>query len=137
MPRLAPLDQSADRALRYFSGTVTYDNGFTLPRGLRPGAPLALDPGRYGDVAQVWVNGTLAGTVWFAGDRVEIGHLVHAGRNTVRIRVANLWVNRLIGDAQPGVKPVTWTAVPTYRADAPLRPSGLIGPVRLLTIPTP
>jgi hypothetical protein len=44
-------------------------------------------------------------------------------------------VNRLIGDAQPNVKQrVTWTAVPTYRPDAPLRPSGLIGPVRLLRV---
>jgi hypothetical protein len=46
--------------------------------------------------------------------------------------VANLWVNRLIGDQQPGAAKVTWTALPTYRVDAPLRPSGLIGPVTLL-----
>ncbi len=50
--------------------------------------------------------------------------------------LANLWVNRLIGDAQPamqqpGAQKVTFTALPTYRADAPLRPSGLIGPVTL------
>jgi hypothetical protein len=49
----------------------------------------------------------------------------------VEIRVANLWVNRLIGDAQPGAKKVTFTAAPTYTADAPLRPAGLIGPVTL------
>jgi hypothetical protein len=38
----------------------------------------------------------------------------------------------LIGDAQPGAQKVTWTALPTYRKDAPLRPSGLIGPVTIL-----
>ena len=53
------------------------------------------------------------------------------GANTIEVKVANLWVNRLVGDAQPGAKPITWTAMPTYRADAPLRPSGLIGPVKL------
>lgn len=133
MPQLSALNTSADKAQRYFSGTITYGNSFTLPRSIRPGARLMIDLGRYGDVAQVLVNGRLAGTVWFGGDRVDIGALVHRGRNELTVRVANLWVNRLIGDAQPDARPVTWTAVKTYRADAPLRPSGLIGPVRLIS----
>ncbi|MBB3954260.1 glycosyl hydrolase [Novosphingobium sediminicola] len=133
MPRLSALNTSADKAQRYFSGKITYGNSFTLPRSTRPGAPLMIDLGRYGDVAQVLVNGRLAGTVWFGGDRVDIGALVRRGRNELTVRVANLWVNRLIGDAQPDARPVTWTAVKTYRADAPLRPSGLIGPVRLIS----
>jgi hypothetical protein len=82
-------------------------------------------------VAQVLVNGKPAGIAWKAPYEVDIGHLVGAGRNTVEVRVANLWVNRLIGDAQPGTDKVTFTTAPTYRADAPLRPSGLIGPVTL------
>lgn len=53
----------------------------------------------------------------------------------MRVRVGNLWVNRLIGDAQPGATKLTWTATKTYRADAPLRRSGLIGPVQLLVEP--
>jgi len=57
---------------------------------------------------------------------------VKKGDNSVEVRVANLWVNRLIGDAQPGAQKVTFTAAPTYTADAPLRTSGLIGPVTLL-----
>ena len=54
-----------------------------------------------------------------------------AGNNELEIKVANLWVNRLIGDQQPGAEKITFTAAPTYKADAPLRPSGLIGPVQL------
>ncbi len=47
--------------------------------------------------------------------------------------MANLWVNRLIGDKQPGVtKTYTYTAVEFYRADSPLLPSGLLGPVRIV-----
>jgi hypothetical protein len=57
---------------------------------------------------------------------------VRSGRNRPEVSVANLWVNRLIGDAQPGAKKIIWTPLPTYKADAPLRRSGLIGPVRLL-----
>jgi hypothetical protein len=58
---------------------------------------------------------------------------VHGGNNTVQVRVANSWVNRLIGDAQPGATKITWTAMPTYAASAPLQPSGLVGPVILGT----
>jgi hypothetical protein len=58
---------------------------------------------------------------------------VHNGTNAIQVRVTNSWVNRLIGDAQPGATKVTWTAIPTYNADAPLRPSGLVGPVTLGT----
>ena len=63
---------------------------------------------------------------------LDIGQAVMQGENQLQIKVANLWVNRLIGDAQPGAQKVAYTAIPTYQASAPLRPSGLIGPVRLL-----
>jgi hypothetical protein len=54
------------------------------------------------------------------------------GRNVIDVVVANLWVNRLIGDAQPNSVAQAFATGPTYRADAPLKPSGLLGPVRLL-----
>ena len=38
-----------------------------------------------------------------------------------------------IGDAQPGAEKIGWTSFETYRADAPLVRSGLIGPVRILS----
>lgn len=132
MPTLTPLEKDADPAIRYFSGVATYASSFTLPAGTRPGAPLAIDLGGIGDVAEVWINGTQAGTTWFAPYRVEVGALVKPGRNAIEVKVANLWVNRLIGDAQPGAKPQTFASAPTYRPDAPLRPSGLFGPVRLI-----
>jgi hypothetical protein len=62
---------------------------------------------------------------------VDLGSAVKAGKNHVEIRVANLWINRLIGDAQKDAQKVTFTALPTYSAGAPLRESGLIGPVVL------
>ena len=74
----------------------------------------------------------MAGTAWHAPYRVDIGAVTRRGRNQLEIRVANLWVNRMIGDAQPNATAVTWTGLSAYKADAPLLPSGLIGPVRLL-----
>ncbi|MEE4454820.1 glycosyl hydrolase [Novosphingobium resinovorum] len=129
---LAPLDRNADPSIRYFSGEATYTRSFALPRGARPGRPLLLDLGEVGDLAQVTVNGRDVGTLWHAPYRIDVGSAVRNGMNTIEVKVANLWVNRLIGDQQPGAKPITWTAMPTYRPDAPLRPSGLIGPVTLL-----
>ena len=84
------------------------------------------------EVAEVTVNGRLAGYAWRSPYLVDIAAVAKPGRDTLQVRVANLWVNRLIGDAQPDAQKITWTALPTYRADAPLRRSGLIGPVRLL-----
>jgi hypothetical protein len=131
MAKLEPLNDNADLGVRYFSGTATYTTTIERPRGVAKGAKLWLDLGKVGDVAQVVVNGKPAGITWFAPYRVEVGSLLKPGSNTVEVEVANLWVNRLIGDQQPGAHPITWTAVPTYKPDAPLRPSGLIGPVTL------
>lgn len=125
------LTDSTDPRMKYFSGTSLYRTTFSLPAGVKPGAALKLDLGRVGDVAEVVVNGKPAGIAWKPPYEVDVGPLVAAGTNKVEVRVANLWVNRLVGDAQPGAAKVTFTAAPTYKADAPLRPSGLIGPVTL------
>ncbi len=53
----------------------------------------------------------------------------------MEIKVTNLWVNRLIGDMQPGVKnKLTYTTMDFYQADAPLQPSGLLGPVKFISV---
>ena len=132
MTVLQPLDKSADPGIRYFSGIATYRSGFDLPRA-SAAKSVVLDLGSVGDVAEVRINGLSVGTLWHPPYRVDIGSAVRAGRNTIEVRVANLWVNRLIGDAQPNAEKVTFTTLPTYRADAPLRTSGLIGPVVLST----
>jgi len=131
MPALKPLNESNDAGIKYFSGVASYNVNFTPPKKAKLGAPLWLDLGKVGDVAEVRVNGKLAGTVWLAPNRVDIGALVKQGTNSLEVRVANLWVNRLIGDKQPGGDKIGFVAAPTYKPDAPLRPSGLIGPVTL------
>jgi hypothetical protein len=130
---LQSFSENADQRIKYFSGISTYTNTFHLPNGVKPGSPLLIDLGHVGDVAEVRINGKLAGTVWKAPYRVDIGPLVHKGSNELDIRVANLWVNRLVGDAQPGAAKITFTTYSTYIAKAPLRPSGLLGPVSLVT----
>jgi hypothetical protein len=129
---LMPWNDSSDARIRYFSGIGTYRTTLTL-NAREARRPLSLDLGRVGDVARVTVNGRPAGIAWKAPYRLDVTDLLYAGSNDIRIEVANLWVNRLIGDAQPGATPIARSAGPTYAPDAPLRFSGLAGPVRLLS----
>jgi hypothetical protein len=131
LEKLASLTEQADPGIRYFSGVASYVSDVTLARAPAKGASLWLDLGKVGDVAEVRVNGRLAGIAWKAPYRIDIGALARRGRNRVEVRVANLWVNRLIGDKQPGAIKVAQVYLPTYTAKAPLRPSGLIGPVTI------
>ncbi len=132
---LVPLNEHADTGIKYFSGIATYASTFTAPKGWKPLQPLWLDLGEAREVAEVTVNGKLAGYAWHAPYRIDLSAVARPGRNTLQVRVANLWVNRLIGDAQKGAARVTWTPSGTYLPSAPLRRSGLIGPVTLLGQP--
>jgi hypothetical protein len=132
LEQLQSFSTHADAGVRYFSGVALYRKTFDLPPDLKPGAPLLLDLGTVGDVAEVRLNGVTLGTLWKAPYRVDVGGALRRRQNTLEIRVANLWVNRMIGDAQPGAEKVAFTTIPTYRADAPLRAAGLIGPVAIL-----
>ncbi|MDI1294674.1 MAG: glycosyl hydrolase, partial [bacterium] len=126
---------SSDPAIRYFSGIGRYASHVRLSSDWRARANrILLDLGDVRDVAEVEINGHRAGVAWKAPYQVDITSYLKNGDNQVMVRVANLWVNRLIGDAQPGARPVTFTSGPTYSPDAPLRPSGLLGPVRLIGI---
>lgn len=128
LTNLESWSDSKMRGVKYFSGTAEYVSHFMLP--VKESGRLSLDMGSVHEVAEVTVNGHKLGTAWTAPFALDITDAVRTGRNELKIKVANLWVNRLIGDAQPGVAhKYTFTTIPTYRADAPLRPSGLLGPV--------
>ena len=131
LPALAPLNTSTVPGIRYFSGVVTYSRDVIAPKGWKAGTSLWLDLGDVRELAEVAVNGRAAGGAWHPPYRVDIGAVVHPGHNRLEVKVADLWVNRLIGDAQQGAAKITWTPLPTYTPDAALKPSGLIGPVTL------
>ena len=132
MPELTPLNLNSDPGIAHFSGIATYRMAFDTPRDWMAGQPLWLDLGEVREIAELSVNGEPAGHVWHAPYHLEIGELIVPGTNFLEVKVANLWVNRLIGDAQPDVTPITWTGLMAYGPDAHLRRSGLIGPVKLL-----
>jgi hypothetical protein len=124
-----------DAGVRHFSGIGTYTTEFEWvpPVGAQPGGVRTyLDLGRVAVMAGVSLNGRDQGVVWTAPYHVDVTDALQVGRNRLEIRVANLWPNRLIGDASlPEDKRVAWTTWNPFSADAPLLESGLLGPVTL------
>ena len=92
-----------------------------------------LDLGVVKNLAEVVVNGRSLGVLWRPPFRVEVTEAWRpAETNRVEVRVTNLWINRLIGDAAcPEEKRVTWTTYNPWTANDPLPDSGLMGPVML------
>ncbi|MYM34524.1 glycoside hydrolase [Duganella sp. FT94W] len=132
LTQLQSWTQSPIPGIRYFSGTATYST--TISVGAGAPARVILDLGEVRDIARVRLNGKDAGIAWKPPYRIDLGQLLQAGDNRLEVDVTNPWQNRLIGDAQPGATSIT-NMRGVYDAQAPLRESGLIGPVRLLTAP--
>jgi hypothetical protein len=136
LERLSSWSNSSDTGVRYFSGTGTYTKTIQAPPDwFLHGAKLWLDLGSVKNLAEVTVNGKTLGVLWKTPFRIDITDALKPGVNTLEVRITNLWVNRLIGDAQPNVtKKYTYTTQQFYRADSPLLPSGLLGPVRIVRV---
>ena len=153
---LIPWNEHTDEAIRYFSGTGTYRKTIHIKKKDRQ--RIWLDLGSVEVIATVAVNGTDVDIAWKPPFLVDITNAVRPGDNTIEIKVSNLWVNRLIGDEefpddigfsskglavlpdwyaqnkprpQPGRK--TFTTNKYYEKGDPLMPSGLVGPVSLIT----
>jgi hypothetical protein len=123
--------------IKHYSGTAVYRTTFDCPTaatGTRQS--VYLDLGSVQVVAEVTLNGDPLGTLWTAPWRLEVTRALKPGANALEIRVTNLWPNRLIGDASlPDTQRLTRTNLNKYAPEAPLLPSGLLGPVRLLDAP--
>jgi len=133
--KLASYTENADPGIKYYSGTAVYTNKVTVNEADLQQGRIFIDLGKVGCLAEVKVNGQSAGILWKAPYRTDITSLLKAGENTLEIDVVNQWVNRLIGDQQPDAeKKYTYTGFPGfYRADSPLLPAGLMGPVQLVS----
>ena len=120
-----------------FAGTARYQILFDAP-------PVAadewwLDLGRVCESARVRLNGDPVGTAIASPFRLRLGTLKPTG-NTLEVEVTNLAANRIRDMDRRGL---TWRIFheinfvnkaykPFDAAEWPVRPSGLLGPVRLL-----
>jgi hypothetical protein len=130
--------------IRFYSGTATYRLEFEASQDLARDPSRSprsfLNLGAVKNLATVRLNGKDLGVLWTSPWRVELTGALRPGRNALEIDVANLWTNRLIGDAGlPPERRFTHTNVTTlsatspkpFDAGSPLLPSGLLGPVVL------
>ena len=133
LDKLIDWKDSTDAGVKYFSGVGTYTKTIQAPAAwFRKGSHLWLDLGDVKNLAEVTVNGKDLGVVWHTPYRVDVTSALKPGANEVSIKVINAWVNRLIGDQQPGATKYTFADVHPYKANSPLLPSGLLGPVEVL-----
>lgn len=133
--KLMDFRESTDDGIRYFSGIATYTKQVEVSQANIDKGDVLIDLGEVYNIAEVWVNGKLAGTAWKPPFRVNISKYVTPGSNKIEIKTVNTWVNRLIGDAQPGIRDdekITLTTRPVYGPNDELKASGLLGPVKVI-----
>lgn len=138
--------------IRFYSGIARYVTTFDAPRASEGKGRFYIDLGTVHDLARVILNGKDLGVAWTPPFRVEATGALRARGNTLEVRVANRWPNRLIGDArypsdgiqngqwpawlvQGGKRPgkrYTFTSFDPYQTGTPLLPSGLLGPVTVV-----
>jgi len=158
-PELIQFDQLQDwtehemRGIKYYSGIATYRKTIQVEK--LEDRTYYLYLGEVRDIARVKLNGEDLGVVWCAPWRIDISGALKEGENELEIEVANRWINRLLGDSQDpdahvrtvqfenglmeGLKYqtgrytfTTRAAMGSFNFKEPL-PSGLLGPVEILT----
>lgn len=159
MEKLIPLNKHPDKGVQHFSGTVTYRCAFSIPAELlATDHRIELDLGDVAVMADVTLNDQRLGILWKAPFCIDVTSRLQVGKNVLEIAVANLWVNRLIGDqrlpsdcerhsngtlkswpqwlldGEPSpTGRFTFTTWELWHKDDALVDSGLIGPVTLRT----
>ena len=145
---------SHEEGIRHYSGIAKYTLHFDMPEqnSTNKKDRLFLDLGVVKNMARVKLNGYDLGVLWTAPWQVDISDAVKKRDNRLEIEVANLWVNRLIGDESfldnglvggkwpewliNGTKweggRYTFTTHRYYKKDDPLVESGLLGPVNIM-----
>ncbi|WP_158944217.1 glycosyl hydrolase [Granulicella sp. S190] len=143
--------------LSYFSGTGLYEKEIILDKAVLTSGPIYLDFGPtkpievaatgrvvrtqalleapVRDVAEVSLNGTKVGTVWCPPYRIDVSKYLHAGSNSLSVKVANTAINELSGETQPSLRLLRALHGNTFQPQDmdDLKPlsSGLLGPISL------
>ena len=163
LPKLISWPEHTDPGVRFFSGTATYRTKLDIPQDrFAAGQSLHLNLGDVQVIAEVKLNGQDLGILWKPPFRVDVTKIARPGANDLEVRVTNLWPNRLIGDEQfpddcspdgkwtsggirawpewllrgqprPEPRRLTFAALKHWSKDDRLLPSGLLGPVTVVT----
>lgn len=134
-PELVSWTRKENPIVKYFSGTAIYKTTVTIDSTqLATSARIFIDLGVVKNIADLSINGTPACVLWKAPFRTaDIKPLLKEGDNLLEIKITNVWRNRMIGDVQPGEKHPVTAIRRFYKSTDKLLPSGLLGPVRIIT----
>ncbi len=142
-----------DPARRFYSGTASYETAAEVSSSpgliylsFGEGTPVTTVERRAGsgmramlespvrEAAKVYVNGQLAGSVWSPPYEIYVGNLLHQGRNTIRVVVANLALNEMAKGPLPDYKALNAKYgerfQPQDMQDVQPVPAGMLQPVR-------
>ncbi len=157
---LASWTDNAAAGVKYFSGTAEYTISFDVPTSMfGSNREIYLDLGEVKNFAEVTINDSNLGVYWKPPFRMDVTNRVHLGQNMLRVKVTNLWPNRIIGDEQfppdvewngevikkwpdwilqgkprPASPRITFTTWRVFNKDSALYTSGLLGPAELISI---
>ncbi len=121
---------------KFYSGEVEYQTtfNFNTKEGVKK---ITLNLGELRESAEIFVNGSLSGSVWTKPSVVDITDKIKQGENVILIKVRNLMANRIIHLDRTGVQWRKYFFVnidykPFDASNWELLPSGLIGPVSIV-----
>lgn len=106
--------------LPWYCGRVLYRTEVKFPES-EPGRRWFLDLGHVQHYAEVWLNAKLVGTLLWPPYRIELTQYLRKDKNDLVLVVSNSLANRFAWDL--------WGTRGTAKAE----PSGLLGPVQILT----
>ena len=99
LSELISFHRHENEGVRSFSGTATYTTDFEVKASiLMENKVVFLDLGAVEVMAEVTVNGVNKGILWARPYVVDVTKVLKPGKNTLEVKVTNLWTNRLIGD---------------------------------------
>jgi hypothetical protein len=152
---------SDEEPFKYYSGQVTYEKAFDLPKNLASNSSVILDfgegtpiarpdplpqfnmraflEGPLRDAAEIYVNGQRAGVVWHPPYTIDLSSLLKPGKNDLRIVVGNTAINSLAGRALPDYRILNdrygERFVPQGMDNLQPLPSGILSGLRLRVTP--
>jgi hypothetical protein len=143
---------------RYFSGVATYEREVVVLDSLvQKGMRVKLDfgegranesqPSRAGmqamfdgpirEAAVVYINGQRAGSVWCPPYALDITRLLRPGSNKLRVEVSNTAINYMAGHSLPDYRLLNLRYTERFQPQEMEKvqpvPSGLLGPIRLIS----
>ncbi|MEQ8878933.1 MAG: glycosyl hydrolase, partial [Cyclobacteriaceae bacterium] len=136
-----------EEGIKYYSGTARYKTiiHYEINSSVAENQSVLLDLGEVSKIGEVWLNGEPLGICWTKPFQFDVTEYIKPGDNVLEIEVANTWSNRMVGDRLTEGKGYTYSNIQVTSlkgldkirfpwAEVPLIESGLLGPVKLITL---